>query len=90
MNILDASLTVRSKFDDARDADDAMYNMNQVRFGGRELEIEFARGGRKSESIPKDLKWMIYVRIYCQGCIYVDSHHNLWLNFDQLRIKTSN
>lgn len=36
-------------FEDPRDAEDAMYNLDRTRFYGRELEIEFARGDRKSE-----------------------------------------
>ncbi|KAH9524621.1 Serine/arginine-rich splicing factor 10 [Bulinus truncatus] len=31
-----------------RDADDALYHLDRTRFYGRELEIEFARGDRKS------------------------------------------
>ena len=37
-------------FEDPRDAEDAVYNLNRVRYCGRELEVEFARGDRKSES----------------------------------------
>merc|ERR1711860_225950 len=36
------------RFEDARDADDALYHLDRTRFLGRELEIEFARGDRKS------------------------------------------
>lgn len=36
-------------FDDPRDAEEAVYNLNHVRYHGRELEVEFARGDRKSE-----------------------------------------
>ncbi|XP_059157070.1 serine/arginine-rich splicing factor 10-like [Physella acuta] len=36
------------KFEDPRDADDALYHLDRTRFYGRELEIEFARGDRKS------------------------------------------
>jgi len=35
-------------FDDARDAEDAMYNLDRTRLYGREIEVEFARGDRKS------------------------------------------
>jgi len=35
-------------FDDPRDAEDAVYNLNHVRYCGQELEVEFARGDRKS------------------------------------------
>ena len=46
------------KFEDPRDADDALYHLDRTRFYGRELEIEFARGDRKSKCSPKvlDLK----------------------------------
>ncbi|KAK3587494.1 hypothetical protein CHS0354_003635 [Potamilus streckersoni] len=33
---------------DPRDADDALYHLDRTRFMGRELEIEFARGDRKT------------------------------------------
>lgn len=36
------------QFDDYRDAEDALYNLDRTRFYGRELEVEFARGDRKS------------------------------------------
>ncbi|KAL8558523.1 hypothetical protein ACOMHN_038847 [Nucella lapillus] len=35
-------------FEDPRDADDALYHLDRSRFYGRELEVEFARGDRKS------------------------------------------
>jgi len=43
------NLTVIATFDDQRDAEDAVYNLNHVRYCGRELDVEFARGDRKSE-----------------------------------------
>ena len=36
-------------YEDPRDADDALYNLDRTRMMGRELEIEFARGDRKSK-----------------------------------------
>lgn len=36
------------QFEDARDAEDALYNLDRSNFLGRELEIEFAKGDRKS------------------------------------------
>jgi len=36
------------QFEDARDADEALYHLDRVRFHGRELEVEFARGDRKT------------------------------------------
>ncbi|KAK7500782.1 hypothetical protein BaRGS_00008026, partial [Batillaria attramentaria] len=38
------------KFEDPRDADDALYHLDRARFYGRELEVEFARGDRKTPS----------------------------------------
>ncbi|VDM30193.1 unnamed protein product [Hydatigera taeniaeformis] len=35
-------------FDDARDAEDAIYHMNHSRFAGREITVEFTRGTRKT------------------------------------------
>jgi len=43
------NLTLIATFDDPRDAEDAVYNLNHVRYCGRELEVEFARGDRKSK-----------------------------------------
>ncbi|KAL5021326.1 hypothetical protein ScPMuIL_000481 [Solemya velum] len=37
-----------TRFEDPRDADDALYHLDRTRFFGRELEIEFARGDRKT------------------------------------------
>jgi len=36
------------QYEDSRDAEDAQYHLDRTRFFGRELEIEFARGDRKS------------------------------------------
>ncbi|GFO49751.1 serine/arginine-rich splicing factor 12-like [Plakobranchus ocellatus] len=41
------TLTIAT-FEDPRDADDALYNLDRTRYYGRELEIEFARGDRKT------------------------------------------
>lgn len=38
----------KETFEDARDAEDAMCKLDRVRFYGRELEVEFARGDRKT------------------------------------------
>ncbi|XP_076467276.1 serine/arginine-rich splicing factor 12-like isoform X5 [Babylonia areolata] len=38
------------QFEDPRDADDALYHLDRTRFYGRELEVEFARGDRKTPS----------------------------------------
>ena len=45
-------------FEDPRDADDALYHLDRTRFFGRELEIEFARGDRKSKySVARKVTW---------------------------------
>ncbi|OON14457.1 hypothetical protein X801_09749, partial [Opisthorchis viverrini] len=36
-------------FEDPRDAEDAHYNMDHTRFMGRDIEVEFTRGYRKSK-----------------------------------------
>ncbi|XP_064599781.1 serine/arginine-rich splicing factor 10-like [Liolophura sinensis] len=36
------------QFEDPNDADDALHYLDRARFHGRELEIEFARGDRKT------------------------------------------
>ncbi|XP_011415364.1 serine/arginine-rich splicing factor 10 isoform X1 [Magallana gigas] len=36
------------QFEDSRDADDALYHLDRTRFYGMELEVEFARGDRKT------------------------------------------
>ncbi|XP_023217182.1 serine/arginine-rich splicing factor 12-like [Centruroides vittatus] len=38
------------QFEDVRDAEDAIYALDRTRFFGRELEIEFAQGDRKTPS----------------------------------------
>ncbi|XP_035672596.1 serine/arginine-rich splicing factor 10-like isoform X3 [Branchiostoma floridae] len=38
------------QFEDVRDAEDAMYGLDRSRFYGRELEIQFAEGDRKTPS----------------------------------------
>ena len=50
-------------FDDERDAEDAMYNLDRTRFMGRELEVEMARGDRKSKFkiIMKDYNHLIII-----------------------------
>lgn len=35
-------------FEDPRDAEEAQYRMDRQRLFGREIEVEFARGDRKS------------------------------------------
>jgi len=36
------------QFDDPKDAEEAIYNLDRTRLYGRELEVEFARGDRKT------------------------------------------
>ena len=38
------------KFEDIRDAEDAHYYLNRVMLHGRELEVQFAEGDRKSKA----------------------------------------
>ncbi|VDO92409.1 unnamed protein product [Soboliphyme baturini] len=60
------SLYIRNVPDDARpdelramfnirDAEDALYGLDRVRFHGRDLEVEFAQGDRKSRSLMRSL-----------------------------------
>ncbi|THD19398.1 FUS-interacting serine-arginine-rich protein 1 [Fasciola hepatica] len=42
------SLTTIITFEDPRDAEDAHYNMDHARFMGRDIEVEFTRGYRKT------------------------------------------
>lgn len=37
-------------FEDGRDAEDALMYLRNVRLSGRDLEIQYAEGDRKSES----------------------------------------
>jgi len=37
-------------FEDVRDAEDALHNLDGVRLRGRELEVQYAEGDRKSTS----------------------------------------
>ncbi|ESO82615.1 hypothetical protein LOTGIDRAFT_109032 [Lottia gigantea] len=48
-----AYIKFKNTFEDPRDADDALYHLDRTKFNGRELEIEFARGDRKS---PNQMK----------------------------------
>lgn len=36
-------------YEDTRDAEEAQYRMDRQRLFGREIEVEFARGDRKSK-----------------------------------------
>lgn len=38
-------------FEDVRDAEDALYNLNRKWVCGRQIEIQFAQGDRKSKWI---------------------------------------
>lgn len=44
------SLTQLFTYEDERDAEDALHYLDRYKFLGRELEVEFARGDRKSKS----------------------------------------
>lgn len=59
------SLTEVLTYEDARDAEDAVYRMDRTRFLGREIEVEMARGVRKSKCIhhpTSDLR-SVFLRI---------------------------
>ncbi|XP_071091062.1 serine/arginine-rich splicing factor 10-like isoform X1 [Haliotis cracherodii] len=58
-------------FEDARDADDALYHLDRTRFYGRELEIEFARGDRKT---PNQMRNKERVRRSPYGRSYYDDY----------------
>ncbi|XP_067657136.1 serine/arginine-rich splicing factor 10-like [Haliotis asinina] len=59
------------QFEDARDADDALYHLDRTRFYGRELEIEFARGDRKT---PNQMRNKERVRRSPYGRSYYDDY----------------
>ena len=64
------NLTAVVTFDDPRDAEDAVYNLNRVRYCGRELEVEFARGDRKSKwPVPIAVN-LILLSVYCKKWFY--------------------
>lgn len=54
------SLTLFCKYEDERDAEDALHYLDRHSFLGRELEVEFARGDRKSEYLCYDMIIIIY------------------------------
>ncbi|XP_046327414.1 serine/arginine-rich splicing factor 10-like isoform X2 [Haliotis rufescens] len=68
-----SQVRVRGKitFEDARDADDALYHLDRTRFYGRELEIEFARGDRKT---PNQMRNKERVRRSPYGRGYYDDY----------------
>lgn len=41
-------------FEDIRDAEDALYYLDRVMLLGRELEVQFAEGDRKSKNIKRN------------------------------------
>ena len=49
--VLEWGLTVVSTFEDLRDAEDALHYLDGTRIHGRELEIQYAEGDRKSEQL---------------------------------------
>ena len=40
-------------FEDVRDAEDALHHLDGIRLHGRELEIQYAEGDRKSKDCQK-------------------------------------
>ena len=51
------------QFDDIRDAEDALYYEQHVRVHGRELDVQYAEGDRKSECNEKESSF-IYFRFH--------------------------
>jgi hypothetical protein len=47
------TLTLSLTYEDPRDAEEAQYRLDRQRLFGRELEVEFARGDRKSKKMSK-------------------------------------
>jgi FUS-interacting serine-arginine-rich protein 1 len=43
-----SNLNLNFTFEDTRDAEEALYKLDKQPLFGRELEVEFARGDRKS------------------------------------------
>lgn len=60
----------KETFEDARDAEDAMCKLDRVRFYGRELEVEFARGDRKSESEIAFYAYKKSFNCHCTCCVF--------------------
>ncbi|KXJ25325.1 Serine/arginine-rich splicing factor 12 [Exaiptasia diaphana] len=46
---LDTLALTRTTFEDIRDAEDALYYLDRVMLLGRELEVQFAEGDRKTK-----------------------------------------
>lgn len=42
-------LNLKITFEDSRDAEEALYRLDRQSLFGREIEVEFARGDRKSK-----------------------------------------
>lgn len=52
------NLNPSSKFEDVRDAEDALHNLDRKWVCGRQIEIQFAQGDRKSEYLQSiKLEW---------------------------------
>ena len=51
MVVLCKFLTSSLMFEDIRDAEDALHYLDGTRLDGRELEIQYAEGDRKSETL---------------------------------------
>ncbi len=49
ISIIFSSLTPLCTYEDPRDAEEALHRLDRQRLFGRELEVEFAKGTRKSK-----------------------------------------
>jgi len=67
------------QFDDPRDAEDALYNLQRVRYYGVELEVEYARSDRKSPGMMRtrgDRGGYSERRSYSRGRSYRDDDYD--------------
>lgn len=68
------NLNPSSKFEDVRDAEDALHNLDRKWVCGRQIEIQFAQGDRKSKSL-QSIKLELWSK-----------HFFKWLKFKWLTI----
>ena len=64
-------------YEDERDAEDALHYLDRYKFMGRELEIEFARGDRKSKSK--------FIPVLFQGCDW-DTQYRQFRKFHSCQV----
>ena len=63
------NLNSSSMFEDVRDAEDALHNLDRKWVCGRQIEIQFAQGDRKSKALCP-LLWCEFVEQNLQYYIY--------------------